>query len=263
MNVKLDSDFIFYLLFFFRICSLSANEIDSYLHLLSQYPVSLGPLGSTTQQEIEIIRDPIKMQAISKASGREVGIIYRDKYWIWLNDPVQFPNGTSGVYGRILWVRSLEGTPGVAVMPILPDGKIVLNRTFRHATRSWEFELPRGIVEKGETLLEAAVRETKEETGMLIEKIERLGEVAVDTGMTNTIVPVYMAKVCSQQGAKPDDSEAIAGIHAFTVAELKLGFRKGCMCVEIDEKLYTIHLRDPFLAFALFQKDLIESQVEN
>jgi len=47
--------------------------------------------GSTGEGEIEILTDPEKMAAIEKKMGREVGVVSRDKYWLWINDAVRFP----------------------------------------------------------------------------------------------------------------------------------------------------------------------------
>lgn len=174
-----------------------------------------------------------------------------DHYWIWLNDAVQFPNQTYGIYGRILWINSLKGPPGVAVMPVLPNGKIVLIRTFRHATRSWEYELPRGGVNPNETLEMAAAREVKEETGMIIEKLQLLGKIAIDSGTLNSVEPIFLAKIVREQNPARENSEVIASIDAFSIAELKKGLKEGYLSVTVENKVQKVPLRDPVLAYAL------------
>lgn len=234
------------------------EEIENYLNFLNQYPNTLGPFGDASQYEIEIVRDPMLIQEISEKTNRFAGIVYQDQYWIWLNDPVKFPNGEYGVYGRLLWVQSLKGTTGVAVMPVLSDGRIALNRNFRHATRSWEFELPRGCIEPNETSEEAAKRETQEETGLVIEELKLLGQMAPDSGMTNDLVSMYIARVVRQDQATPEPSEAIAEIHFFTVAEIKKGFVEGSIPVIVNGEQIRIPLRDPFLAYAILLSESIE-----
>lgn len=230
-----------------------AEKYAEYLELLKNYPTTLGPLGNYKRGEIQIETDPEKMAEISALRKREVGIAMRDKYWLVLNDAVIFPNGTVGVYGRLLWMNSLQGPSGVAVMPVLPNGKIPLSLTFRHATRSWEYELPRGCLNEGEQPVDGAIREAREETGMELAEVEFLGMVAPDTGLTNTIVPVYIAKVVGKNAATPEDSEAIADIVAFSVDEIRAGYKKGFLMGMVDGKPTEIPLRDPFLSFALFQ----------
>jgi len=229
----------------------TASSLDTYFEYLKNYPKTVGPLGSAEKGEIEIIRDKQKIAEIEKDTGRSVGVMHKDKYWIWLNDAVQFPNKKYGVYGRILWTNSLKGFQGVAVMAVLPNGKIVVNRTFRHATRSWEYELPRGAVDLNETIEQAAKREVKEETGMVIKDLHLLGKMTPDSGALNTVVPIFLATVVEQQNTAQEDSEAIASIDAYSVAELKKGFVDGYLSIKVDNKINTVPLRDPFLAYAL------------
>ena len=231
-------------------------KLRAYFDYLDQYPKTLAFLGDANQGEIEIILDEQKIADIQKKMNRKVGIVAEDNYWLWINDAVKFPNGKYGVYGRLLWRQSLTGATGVAVMAILPNGKIVLNRNFRHATRSWEYELPRGAVGIGERMEDAAMREVKEETGMVVDQLQLLGNMATDSGVTNAVIPVFLAKVVAQEEAQPEDSEAIAAIESFSVEELKRGFVDGYLSVKVNGEMRNIPLRDPFLAFALFQADL-------
>lgn len=243
---------------FIAIAAFSAEDAPykSYLELLKEYPQTLGPWGKAQEKEIEIIRDPVRMKEIEDRMGRKVGIVARDNYWMWVNDAVEFPNGKTGIYARLLWVKSLKGPAGVAVLAILPNNKIVLNCNYRHATRSWELELPRGGKELNESIEDAAKREVKEETGMVISELQSLGEMAPDSGLTNSIVPIYMAKVIAKENAAPEDSEAIAKILAFSYEDLKKAFLKGSITLDIEGETKQVFVRDPFLAFALFKADL-------
>lgn len=232
------------------------EALRAYFNYFDQYPKTLGFLGDADQGEIGIVLDKQKIFEIEQKMGRKVGVVAEDNYWLWINDAVKFPSGKYGVYGRLLWRQSLTGATGVAVMAVLPNGKIVLNRNFRHATRSWEYELPRGGCGIGETVENAAIREAKEETGMIIDQLQLLGEVATDAGVTNAIVPVFFARTIAQQDSQPEDSEAIAAIESFSVDELKKGFIDGYLSVTVNQQVCKIPLRDPYLAFALLQTDL-------
>lgn len=232
------------------------QSVEDYFDYLDKYPKLSSYLGDAEQGEIEIILDKQKISAIQKQTGRMVGIVGKDTYWLWINDAVKFPSGKEGVYSRLLSIQSLRGPTGVAVMPILPNGKIALNRNFRHATRSWEYELPRGGVNINETIEEAAMREVKEETGMILENLKLLGHIAPDSGITNAIIPIFLAKTVAQEEAQPEDSEAIAAIEAFSIEEIKKGFIDGYLSAQVNGELCQIPLRDPFLAFAIFQAEL-------
>src|SRR5262245_16588314 len=63
-------------------------------------------------------------------------------------------------------MREVVTHPGsVVVLPLLPDGKIVLVRQYRHAAGQYMWELVAGRMEKGESPKKGAARELIEETG--------------------------------------------------------------------------------------------------
>ncbi|MBS0649002.1 MAG: NUDIX hydrolase [Verrucomicrobia bacterium] len=234
----------------------SEKSREEYFALIKQYPPIIQPLGDSSKGEIEILTDPEKMAAIEKKQARDVGVVWRDKYWLWVNDACRFPSGHEGIYARMLWVKSLTGTPGVAVMPVLPNGKVVLNCNYRHATRSWEIELPRGGVNPGETLEAAAQREALEETKMVIDSLVRVGEIPPDSGMTTTIVPIFVAKVVKEQNSEQEETEAIEGTIALTRDEIKQAFARGYYLYKIRGEEKKIPFRDPFLAYAVLLSDV-------
>lgn len=233
-----------------------ASQINNYFNYFKDHYEALGPYGNYNLGEIEIVDDTQKIAEIERVVGRKVGVVAEDPYWLWINDAVIFPSGKFGVYGRMIWRQSLKGIGGVALMPVLADGRICLNRNFRHATRTWEYELPRGCVQENETNEDAAIRETKEETGLVVGQLHLLGRINPDSGMTNSVVPVYLAKVLEQGIAQIEDSEAIAGVEYFSLDEIKKGLVDGYLSVEIDKNVHKINLRDPFLAFAILQCEL-------
>jgi ADP-ribose pyrophosphatase len=251
--------FVLFLAFTFEIVtSIESSEVSrqEYLELMKRYPNLIQLQGDFSKGEIQIILDPQEMADIEKATGRDVGVMMQDKYWLWINDACLFPGGRKGVYGRILWVKSLESCPGVVVLPVMPDGKIVLNCNFRHATRSWEIELPRGLINFGEEPEAAAKRETIEETGMVVDDLILLGEAATDTGITNTVVPIFVAKVLDKQSPQQEESEAIEEILSLTIQEIKQAFLQGYHECHVRRMQKRIPFRDPFLAYAILMYEL-------
>src|SRR5215469_7389916 len=62
--------------------------------------------------------------------------------------------------------REMITHPGsVVVLPVLPDGRVLLIQQYRYAARQYLWELVAGRIDEGETPLEAAERELREETG--------------------------------------------------------------------------------------------------
>lgn len=250
-------------------CTYGNQPLEDYFSYVKQLDQSNG---NYREGEIEIVIDPAEISQIQKVQEKRllqkgfsadkaaefsrVGIINEDQYWIWLRDAVYFPQGVPGTYDRLLCKNKLKGKfVGVAVLPILPSGQIVLVLNYRHATRSWELELPRGKLELHETLEEAAFRELKEETGLVASSVFFLGEIAPDTGVLSSVIPVFIGKISAQEESKPEYSEAIAGIIAFTKDELKEGLVRGFLEISIQGTKKQIPLRDAFLTFALLQAE--------
>ena len=250
----------------------SASQIISYLNLMQQHAQALGPLGSWKKGEIEIILNLEKIQTIEKqtklrliAKGiseilaekwSSVGIVAEDNYWIWVRDAVIFPSGVYGTYDRMLWKSNLDGVCGVAILPVLTNKKVVVNLNYRHATRSWEIELPRGQRKMGETEEATAKRELREETGYLLEKTTCMGRIAPDSGVQASLVPVFFAEVSHSGETNKEFSEAISENPAFSKQELKEGFSKGYIEVMLHGQMVKASCRDPFLAYALFQAEV-------
>lgn len=251
------------ILIFFLLCcsSLIADEASrqEYLKLIQLHPEVVTPLGNAARGEIEILLDPVKMASIEKATDRDVGVLKSDSYWIWLNDACKFPNGQEGVIGRIL-AKNLQRYPGAAVLPILPNGKAVLNCEFRHSTRNWELEMPRGGVKPGENPEAAARREVLEETGMIVDQLVRLGEVTGDSGVTGMVLAIFMGEVSDAKKPDRESSEAINQILMLSIAEIEEAFARGYVECTIEGETQRVNARDPFLAYAM---TMIKSQMKS
>ncbi|MGW0885698.1 NUDIX hydrolase [Streptomyces sp. NPDC002671] len=118
-------------------------------------------------------------------------VIHRDQWWTLLQDPVVFPDGQEGRYLRML---SPQSEPGVAVLPVV-DTDVVLIEQFRHATRTWHLEIPRG---GGATALadeENVAKEIREEIGARVGEVTALGVVHPDTGILGQAVRLFAARI--------------------------------------------------------------------
>lgn len=225
-----------------------------YMELLQQYPETFGPVGDASKGEIQLITDSIKMAEVEMRLGVKIGVVDEDKFTIFIRDAVIFPNGKEGSYIRILWKKTLGSkVAGVALMPIINRDKVSLILTYRHALRKFVLELPRGGSEVGEAPEKTAARELKEETGFSSDQVRYLGRMTSDSGITNSTAYVYAVDVNKEEGANPEESEAILGQYTFTVRELLqiMGQKEPQVVCIKDGKEIVATIEDPFLCYAL------------
>lgn len=106
----------------------------------------------------------------------------------------------------------------VAILPVLPDGRILLVNQYRHPVRMRLWEIPAGLIDPGESPLITAKRELREETGYAAEKWERRVSFFTSPGFTDEAITLFIARDLTHIG-DPYPGE-IDACHAFTVAEL-------------------------------------------
>jgi ADP-ribose pyrophosphatase len=135
--------------------------------------------------------------------GGPAGVVYADAYITVLRDPVRFPDGRLGTYLRVLSSTESQGT---VVLPLL-DAQVILVEHFRHATRSWHLEAPRGFGEPGAHRRQDAARELGEELGAVATELIDLGTVHPDTGLLGHSVHLWAARV--PHIGEPEHAEGI------------------------------------------------------
>lgn len=93
---------------------------------------------------------------------------------------LEFANGSRRQFERILG----DVTDSVLVVPLTAAGEVLLVREYAAGSESYELGLPKGIIEPGETALQAADREIQEEVGWGAEALTPLGVL--------TLAPAYI-----------------------------------------------------------------------
>lgn len=101
--------------------------------------------------------------------------------------------------------------PGAAgVLPITPQGDVLLVRQFRHAVRATLTEIPAGLLDvDGEDALTCAARELYEETGFRHESIEFLGGYYSTAGFCDEYVHLFAARTADEPEGTPEDGIAV------------------------------------------------------
>jgi ADP-ribose pyrophosphatase len=218
------------------------SDLERYFALVRERPdLFANPPGA----EISILLDKDEIRAAEAMMGEyyasrqqptewaEVGVLYRDRYLLLLRDAVRFANGTPGTYIRII---DESGTAGVIILPVY-EGKVLLTRHFRHATRRWHLEIPRGFGEQGLSSEENARRELEEETGAIIARLVSLGRAYPNTGITSECDDFYYAEITSY--GLPDRQEGISELITVTVPEVEALIRDNVIDDEFTIVAYT------------------------
>lgn len=88
-------------------------------------------------------------------------IVARSRLFAIEEVALRFSNGVERIYERL----RAPGRGAVLVVPLLDDDTVVMIREYGVGTERYELGLPKGAMDEGETLEEAATRELMEEAG--------------------------------------------------------------------------------------------------
>ena len=113
-----------------------------------------------------------------------------------------------------------------AVVPVLPDGRILMVRQYRNALERFTLEIPAGARDaKTEPTIECAARELEEETGYRCDHLEFLLSLRTTVAFCNELVEVYVARELIPASQHLDEGEFI-DLEPYELEELcSLGYQ--------------------------------------
>ena len=147
--------------------------------------------------------------------------ILKSEYLIqrpWLTarrDHVQFPDGRENPEYYVL-----EYPDWVNVIAITKGGQFVMERQYRHALGRTSFELPCGVMEKGEKPLEAIQRELLEETGYGGGEWRHLMDISANSSTMNNLTHCFVATGVEKISTPHLDSTEDLEVHLLSREEV-------------------------------------------
>jgi ADP-ribose pyrophosphatase len=163
---------------------------------------------------------PRTRKAIGKILRSKV--VYKGSIFGVRRDEVLEPTG-------VRTTREVITHPGsVVVMPVLPDGRIILIQQYRHAARQFLWELVAGRMDPGESVRQAAVRELIEETGYRAKRLRVFLDLFPTPGFLEERMYILLAEGLKLGEAEPEEDEKIV-VRAFTRAELEKMIQRGVL----------------------------------
>jgi ADP-ribose pyrophosphatase YjhB (NUDIX family) len=138
----------------------------------------------------------------------------------FFHEPVQSMRTLWRFGQTVIGIIFRHPVPGTSIIPILPDGRIVLVK--RRDNGLWS--LPGGMVDWGEDIPHAVGRELKEETGLDLIKIRRLVGVYSAADRDPRIHSICVVVEADVEGTMmPLDTLEVAEIQAFALDSLPGG----------------------------------------
>jgi ADP-ribose pyrophosphatase len=176
----------------------------------------------------------MNLPSITTLSSREV---YRNHWMRVREDEILRSNGQRGIYGVV------DKHDGAIILPIDGD-RIWLVEQFRYTIQERVLELPQGSWERDvEDLEELARGELKEETGLVAERVVRLGYNWIAYGFTRQRHHVFLATGLKMTESKPDAEEHDIAVRAVPIAEFEQKILDGAIgdgCTQAAWCLYLV-----------------------
>lgn len=104
--------------------------------------------------------------------------------------------------------------PGaVMLIPILPNGDVVMERQWRHPLKRAFIEFPAGKIDPGEAPLATCARELREETGYTAGRFTFLATIHNAISYSDEHIDLYLAEELSAGASSLDEHEFLEVIH--------------------------------------------------
>lgn len=116
---------------------------------------------------------------------------------------LEFSNGAQRVFERL----KNHGHGAVLIVALTPGESLLLVREYAAGTDGYELAFPKGIIEKGETAVDAANRELREETGYAAKELNWLRSMTLAPGYFGSRIELVVAQGLYPSPLEGDEPE--------------------------------------------------------
>lgn len=118
---------------------------------------------------------------------------------------LRFSNGVERKYERM----KPSGRHAVLVVPVTAEGDLLLVREYAAGTDRYELGFPKGLIDPGESAVEAANRELKEEIGFGANMLTPLKEVVLAPSYFSSKMTLFLAQGLYPEQLEGDEPEPL------------------------------------------------------
>ena len=141
--------------------------------------------------------------------------VYRGRLLHVLEDEVRLSDG------RVAHREYVRHPGAVMMVPILDSGTVLLVRQFRYPLARHFYEIPAGKIDPGETPLQTAQRELREECGYQARKWRHLTTIHPCIGYSDERIELFLARGLTHVGHASDDGEILEVVPMKMAAALR------------------------------------------
>ena len=122
---------------------------------------------------------------------------------------ISYYRDTMNIDGKTVYWDMIHHSGASAVLAILDNGKLLLEKQYRGPFEKYLIEIPAGKKEENEEFLSCAKRELEEETGYICDDLKKILTIYPTVAVSDEIIKIYLATNLKKGNKNLDDDEDV------------------------------------------------------